>query len=62
MLTLERRNGESLQIFPAENIDPKMTVASLFENGAIEIVLKDAQRGKAKIGISAPMELSVSRE
>lgn len=62
MLTLERRNGESLLISPSEDLPKDMTVVELFSEGAIEILLKDAQRGKAKIGLRVPRELDVVRE
>lgn len=62
MLTLERRIGESLKIYPTEEVPVDMTVAELFSQGPLEIMRKDAHKGKAKIGIKVPLELNILRD
>jgi len=62
MLTLERKEGESIIIQPSPDLDPSLTVTELFANGLIEITIKDIKPGKAKILIDAPQELSIARE
>ena len=61
VLTLTRKNQESIFIQPDKNIDPNMTVAELFANGDIEIVVHRIKSGSAAISISAPSELKVVR-
>lgn len=62
MLVLERRNGESLKIFPSENLPHDMTVEELFSQGPLEIMLSRGYKGKARIGVKAPAELIIRRE
>ena len=61
MLTLTRKENESLFIEPFEDIDPSMTVAELFADGGIEIYLDKVQGRKIRIGIEAPKELNIAR-
>lgn len=62
MLTLERRNGESLKIFPAGDLPSDMTVEELFSEGPLEITLTNAKKGKAKVSVRAPLKLIVRRD
>lgn len=62
MLTLGRTEGESILLHPSSNIPSHMTVAELFANGSIEIELKEAKRGRARIGINAPDCIEIVRE
>jgi len=41
MLALTRLQGESILIYPADNIDPYMTVSELFRDGSIKIYVSD---------------------
>lgn len=61
MLTLERRTGETLLISPSEDLPHDMTVAELFAHGPVEITLKESHKGKAKLGINAPLALTILR-
>ena len=61
MLTLTRKEQQSLFIEPFEDIDPTMTVAELFANGGIEIYLDKIQGHKIRIGIEAPEVLNIVR-
>ena len=39
MLIVSRRDAESIEIRPGDDIDPKMTLADLFRGGPIEITI-----------------------
>jgi len=62
MLVLTRRPGESLLIFPADDIDKAMTVAELFRDGPIEVHLRDIKANQVRLGIEAPKALAVLRD
>jgi len=66
MLALTRKPGESILIYPEDDLPEDMTVAELFKDGPIEIKLVDARikRGTihSKIGINAPDELIILRD
>ena len=61
MLTLTRKNQESIVIKPDQGIDPNMTVGELFANGPIKLVVHRIKSGSAAISISAPDQLKVVR-
>jgi len=61
MLTVTRRNAESIQIVPAADLDPAMTVAELFKDSHIEIHLNKITNGSVAVSISAPDELDLLR-
>ena len=61
MLNLTRKEQESILIFPAEDLDPEMTVAELFSDGVIEIYLDKVKDIKVRIGIDAPKALNIVR-
>ncbi len=61
MLVLTRRAGESIQIYPSENIDPNMTVAELFRDGPFEFHIRKINPGQVRISIQAPRELTILR-
>ena len=61
VLTLTRKNQEAIFINPDQGVDPNMTVAELFANGPIEIVVHRIKAGSAAISIKAPDELKVVR-
>lgn len=61
MLLLARKEGEKVLIYPGRDTSPEMTLAELFEHGAIEIIIHKHDKGKARIGIEAPAPLKVRR-
>lgn len=62
MLSLSRKENESLFIQLAKDVDQNMTVADLFKDGPIEINVSDIRKTQVKIGIHAPLELNIVRE
>jgi len=61
MLTVSRRNEDSIQILPAVDLDPNMTVAELFRDSNIEIHFNKIRNGSVSVSISAPDELDLIR-
>ena len=43
MLIISRKDAESILIRPAEDVNPKMTLAELFSDGPIEITVFSTQ-------------------
>jgi len=62
MLMLTRNEGEKLLIYPDRDTDPEMTLAELFKNGPIEILIQKHNHGQTKVGIEAPVSLMIRRE
>ena len=61
MLVLSRRIEESLIVQPAEDIDPAMTVAELFQNGPVVFHVLATNGNQVRLGIEAPKELNIAR-
>jgi len=61
MLTLTRKSGETIAIYPSENIDPNMTVGELFKNGMMDIKFDRITNKVVTITINAPADLTVVR-
>lgn len=63
MLTLTRRSGESIYIYPDySKVSPSTTIGELFgESGYISITVDDANYNKAKIKIEAMNEFAIMR-
>jgi sRNA-binding carbon storage regulator CsrA len=61
MLVLSRRTDESIEMQPAEDADRSMTLAQLFADGPILIVLLGGSGRRVKLGIEAPEQLSIRR-
>ena len=61
MLTLTRKNQESIVIQPDKDVDPNMTIGELFANGPIKLVVHRIKTGSAAVSISAPDQLKVVR-
>jgi sRNA-binding carbon storage regulator CsrA len=59
MLTLTRKESESILIHPSENLDPAMTVAELFSTGPIRVVVAETNQSDVQIGIDLPGSLCV---
>jgi sRNA-binding carbon storage regulator CsrA len=49
-------------IQPADGVDENMTLAELFANGPIQIILLGAPGLRVKMGIVAPEQLSIRRK
>lgn len=62
MLVLSRRPSEAIRIVPADLGDPNMTVAELFANGPIEVVVLGSTGARVKLGITAPAALAIWRQ
>ena len=62
MLVLTRRVGESVFIFPAEELPPDTPISALFEEGPIRLTLTRVNGNQARIGIVAPNTLTIARE
>lgn len=61
MLIISRKDSESIQISPADNIDTSITIADLFQNGPIEITIFSTGQQRVKMGIQAPEQLRIWR-
>ncbi len=61
MLTLSRKNNQSIIITPAVGLDPNMTVSELFGQSKIEIHFNNIRNGTASISIDAPKCLDLMR-
>jgi len=62
MLIVSRRDDESIEIKPGDDIDPKMTLADLFAAGPIEIRIFSSNGNRVKMGVQAPEQLSIWRK
>ncbi|MGA2778640.1 MAG: carbon storage regulator [Steroidobacteraceae bacterium] len=62
MLVLSRRADESILIQPAEGTDVSMTLEQLFAKGPILITLLGGTGRRVKVGIEAPVQLSIRRK
>jgi len=61
MLTLTRKNQQSILLHPSNEIDPSMTVGELFEQ-PLEIIVHRIKSGSVAISIDAPRALKVIRK
>ena len=62
MLIVSRRDAESIEIRPGDDIDPSMTLADLFSAGPIEITIFCSGGNRVKMGVQAPHQLSIWRK
>ena len=62
MLIVSRRDAESIEIRPGDDIDPSMTLADLFSGGPIEITIFSSNNNRVKMGVQAPEELCIWRK
>ena len=62
MLIVSRRDAESIEIRPGDDIDPSMTLADLFRRGPIEITIFSSNNNRVKMGVQAPEELCIWRK
>jgi sRNA-binding carbon storage regulator CsrA len=61
MLVLTRRQGQSILIRPAPDLDPATPISELFSNGPIEVAVLGVDGKQIKVGVDAPRLLSVLR-
>lgn len=62
MLVLTRRVGESVFIFPSDELPMDTPISALFADGPIQLTLTRINGNQARIGIVAPQELTIARE
>ena len=62
MLIVSRRDAESIEIRPGDDIDPSMTLKDLFSRGPIEITIFSSNNNRVKMGVQAPEELCIWRK
>jgi len=62
MLIVSRKDAESIEIRPGDDIDPSMTLADLFKGGPIEITIFSSNNNRVKMGVQAPDALSIWRK
>jgi len=62
MLVLTRRVGESVLIYPSEELNPDTPISALFENGPIRLTLTRVNGNQVRLGITAPSCLNIVRE
>ena len=61
MLTLTRKNDQSIIICPAVGLDPDMKVSELFGQANIEIKFNKIRNGFVSVSIDAPKTLDLLR-
>jgi sRNA-binding carbon storage regulator CsrA len=61
MLTLTRKNNQSIIISPSTDLDPDMKVSELFEQSNIEICFSKIRQGTVSVSIDAPRALDLVR-
>ena len=61
MLTLTRKENQSIILTLDDSVDPSMTVGELFANGQIELVISEISGSRVKVNIDAPQELHIVR-
>lgn len=61
MLILTRKPGESILIDRDPALDPNTSVAELFANGPIELIVTRLAGGRVRLGIAAPPGLLILR-
>ena len=62
MLIVSRKDAESIEIRPGDDIDPSMTLADLFQGGPIEITIFSSNNNRVKMGVQAPEQLCIWRK
>jgi len=61
VLVLERKSGESILIYPNDDINPEMTVGELFAMGPIRVAVKCRDHIAVKLAIDAPNKMKILR-
>ena len=61
MLTITRRVGETIHVFPGEDLDPNMTVGELFGDREIVIRIGPVSGSRVRLSVTAPRQLKIWR-
>jgi len=61
MLVLERKSGESIIIYPQDDINPEMTIGELFSAGPIRVSVRCRDHSAVKLAIDAPHKMKILR-
>ena len=61
MLVLERKSGESILIYPKDDLRPDMTVEELFSHGPIKVAIKCNDHSAIKLAVEAPHQMKILR-
>ncbi len=61
MLALTLKDGQTVRIFPDENLDPATPVGELFRDGAIEVTVVHHESGRVRLAFRAPRALRILR-
>ena len=62
MLILTRKPGQLLTISPKSSLNPATTIADLFRDGPIEVLVSRIDDGQVRIGIHAHPGLQIERD
>jgi sRNA-binding carbon storage regulator CsrA len=62
MLIITRKRGQIIRIEPAPHTDPATPVGDIFAKGPIEIFVAQISGSRIRLGISAPLALTVLRQ
>ena len=62
MLIVSRKDAESIEIRPSDDIDPSLTPGDLFRSGPIEITIFSSNNNRVKMGVQAPEQLCIWRK
>ncbi len=62
MLILTRKPGQLLKISPKASLSPTTTIAELFVDGPIEILVSRIDDGQVRIGVQAHPDLLIARD
>jgi len=62
MLIVSRKDAESIEIRPGDDIDPSMTLGDLFAAGPIEITIFSSNNNRVKMGVQAHEQLCIWRK
>jgi sRNA-binding carbon storage regulator CsrA len=62
MLILSRKPGQLLTISPKSSLSPATSIAELFRDGPIEILVSRIDDGQVRIGIHAHPDLLIARD
>ena len=62
MLIVSRKDAESIEIRPGDDIDLNMTLGDLFRGGPIEITIFSSNNNRVKMGVQAPEQLCIWRK